>query len=117
LVEILVEKNVLVLKKVKVDRPLVSKVLVAMVTQLVRFVEARLVEAWMRNLKLGMPLKESWKELVLLEPFEPFVKYVNDHSFSNNCFYPSYPDLSVQDVLNVVKWQKARIEFLKNAPQ
>jgi hypothetical protein len=49
-------------------------------------------------------------------PFEPFVKYVKDNSYTNNCFYPSYPDLTVQDVLNGKKWRDAGVQFLKNAP-
>lgn len=50
-------------------------------------------------------------------PFEVFEKYVMDHSFSNNCFYSSYPHLTVQDVLSGEKWRQAGLDFLRNAPQ
>jgi hypothetical protein len=40
-------------------------------------------------------------------PFEPFIEYVRQHSFFNNCFYAAYPNLTVQDVLNAQKWREA----------
>jgi len=50
-------------------------------------------------------------------PFEPFIAYVREYSYFNNCFYAAYPDLTVKDVINGQKWRDAGRRLVQPAQQ
>lgn len=40
-------------------------------------------------------------------PIEPFFDYINTHKYFNNTFYCAYPDVTVPDINNAMKWRDA----------